>query len=113
MNKTDLKSICMGFGIVTWNLKKNDFILHIVDYQRGVSSKEENDSDISSITDDEKEDNSIDTSITQTSLKIDSAPLIDGEDLDVDEIVVVEDDITEIGYTSKEKTAKFTELCSK
>ena len=29
------------------------------------------------------------------------------------EIVVVEDDITEIGYTSKEKTAKFTELCSK
>ena len=41
----------------------------IVDYQRGVGSKVENDSDISSITDDEKEDNSIDTSVTQTSLK--------------------------------------------
>ena len=39
--------------------------------------------------------------------------MLDGEDLDVDEIVVVEDDITEIGCTSKEKTAKFTEMCSK
>ena len=55
VNKTDLKSICTDFGIVTGNLKKNDLILLIVEHQRGISSKEENASDISSITDNEKE----------------------------------------------------------
>ena len=113
MNKNDLKNICMDFGIITGNLKQNDLILLIVDYQQGVGSKEENDSDISSITDDEKEDNSVDTSVSQTSLKTSPIPILDGEDVDLDEINAIEDDITEIGYTSKEKTAKFTEMCSK
>jgi hypothetical protein len=34
-------------------------------------------------------------------------------DNDDDLINAVEDDRTEIGYTLKEKTAKFTEMCSK
>ena len=62
------------YGIVTGNLKKNDLILLIVDYQRNIVNKEEHDSDISSITDDEKDDNSIDTTITQTSLKTEPVP---------------------------------------
>ena len=102
MNKNDLKNICIDFGIVTGNLKKNDLILLLVDHQRGIGSNEENDSDISSITDDEKENNSVDTSVTQTSLKAEPVAVLDGEDLDLDEIVVVEDDMTELGYVSNE-----------
>ena len=92
-----VNSICIHFSTGTGNLQKNDRILHIVYDQRGVGSKEEHDSDISSITDDEKDDNGIDTSITQTSLKTEPVPVLDGEDVDLDEIVAIgEDDITEI-----------------
>ena len=113
MNKNELKNICTDFGIVTGNLKKNDVILIIVDYQRKIVNEQENDSDISSITDDEKEDNSIDTSISQTSLMPEPLPELDGEDIDVAQINAIENDIIEIGYASKEKIAKFTEMCSK
>ena len=96
MNKNDLKNICIHFVIVTGNLKKNDLILLIVDYQRGVGSKEEYDSDISSITDDEKEENSTDTSVSCTSLKTPPVPVIDGEVVDVDEVIIIENDIDDI-----------------
>jgi hypothetical protein len=82
-NKNELKNICTDFGTITGNLKKNDVILIIVDYQRKIVNEQENDSDISSITDDEKEDKSIDTSISQTSLKPEPLPALDGEDIDV------------------------------
>ena len=94
MNKNDLKNICIHFVIVTGNLKKNDLILLIVDYQRGVGSKEEYDSDISSITDDEE--NSTDTSVSCTSLKTPPVPVIDGEVVDVDEVIIIENDIDDI-----------------
>ena len=64
MNKNDRKNLCTDFGIITGNLKKIDLILLIVDYQRNIVNEQENDSDISSITDDEKEDNSVDTSVS-------------------------------------------------
>ena len=112
MNKNDLKNICTDFGIRTGNLKKNDLILNIVDYQRDILNKEEHDSDISSITDDEKDDNSIDTSVTQTSLKIEPVPILDGEDVDLDDIIVIENDIDDIAFTSKEKRVIVEELCS-
>ena len=51
MNKNNLKQICNEYGIKTGNLKKNDLIILIVDYQRGLKNEEEHDSDISSITD--------------------------------------------------------------
>ena len=78
-----------------------------------MGSTEENDSDISSITDDEKEDDSIDTSVSQTSLKTTPIGLLDVVEVELEEIDVIEDDITEIAWTSKEKTQKYTELCSK
>jgi len=113
MNKNDLKNICTNYGIVTGNLKKNDLILLIVDYQRHIINKEEHDSDISSITDDEKDNNSIDTSVTQTSLKSEPVPVVDGEDVDLDDIIVIENDIDDIGFTSKEKRAVLEEVCSR
>ena len=64
MNKNDLKNICIHFVIVTGNLKKNDLILLIVDYQWGIVNEEEHDSDISSITDNEKEEDGVDTSVS-------------------------------------------------
>jgi len=67
MKKEDLKNLCTDFGIKTGNLKKNDLILLIVDYQRNIENEQENDSDISSLTDVE-EDNSIAISVT-TSIK--------------------------------------------
>ena len=67
MNKNDVKFLCTDFGIITGNLKKNDLILPIVDYQRNIVNEEERDSDISSITCNEQGDNSIDTSVTQSS----------------------------------------------
>ena len=59
----------MDQNIQTGNLKEKYLILLIVDYQRGIGGTEDNDSDISSIADVEEEDNSIDTSLSQTSLK--------------------------------------------
>ena len=46
MNKNDLQNICMDFGIVTGNLKKNDLKLIIVDYQWNIFNEEEHSSDI-------------------------------------------------------------------
>ena len=111
MNKNDPKNIRADFGIVIDNLKSNDLILIIVDYQQNIVN--EQNSDISSMTDDEKEDDIVDTCVSQTSLKTEPIPVPDGDDIDLDEINAVEDDRTEIGYTLKEKTAKFTEMCSK
>ena len=56
MNKNDQKHLCTDFGMTTGNLKKNDQILLIVDinYQQNIENKQENDSDISSITDNKK-----------------------------------------------------------
>ena len=111
MKKNNLKQLCMDYEIQNGNLKKNDLILLIVDYQQGIGSKEENDSDISCIIDDEKEEDSVDTSISFTSLKTTPIRVLDGEEAEID---VIEDDIIiETAYTSKEKTTKFIEMCSK
>ena len=99
MKKEDLKNLCTDFGIKTGNFKKNDLILLIVDYQRNMINEQENDSDISSITD-VQEENSVDTSISFTSLKTTPIGILDGEDIDIEEIDVIEDDITSISSMS-------------
>ena len=52
MKKEDLKNLCMDFGM---------------DYQRNLSNEEACDSDISIVTCNKEEDNSIDTSVTNIS----------------------------------------------
>ena len=75
-------------------------------------NEQENDSDISSITD-VQEENSVDTSVSFTSLKTTPIGVLDREDIEIKEIDVIEDDITEIGYVSKEKKVVVEELCSR
>ena len=58
---------------------------------------------ISSITDVEEEDNMIDTSISKTSLQTMPTDVIDGEEVELEEIYVSGGDIPEIGYVLKEK----------
>ena len=70
----------MDCYIQTGNLKKK-LILLIVDNQWGIGSTEENDSNISSITEVEEDDNSIDTSIFLTSLKTTPIGIIDRNNL--------------------------------
>ena len=65
----------------TGNLKKNDLIIHIIDYQRKLKNEEECNSDISSITDID-EYNSIDTSVSMTTIKTTPICILDGEDID-------------------------------
>jgi len=111
MNKNNLKQLCHEYGIKTGNLKKNDLIIHIIDYQRGFKNEEECNSDISSITDID-EYNSIDMSVSMTTIKTTPICIIDGENMDdIEYIDVLENDIQDINYTSKEKKAKFTEMC--
>ena len=45
MKIDNLKQLCNEYGIKTGNLKRNDLIVHIIDYQRGLKNKEECDSD--------------------------------------------------------------------
>ena len=44
-----------------------------------------------------------------TTIKTTPISILDGEDIDIEYIDVLENDIQDINYTSKEKTAKFTE----
>ena len=108
MNKNNLKQLCTEYGIKTGNLKKNDLIIHIIDCQRNLKNEEECNSDISSITYID-EYNSIDMSVSMTTIKTTPICILDGEDIDIVCIDVLENDIQDINYTSKEKTAKFTE----
>ena len=39
--------------------------------------------------------------------------IIDGENIDIEEIDELKNDFTEINYVSNKNTAKFTEMCSK
>ena len=47
-----------------------------------------------------------------TTIKTTPICIFDGEDIDIEYIDVLENDIQDINYTTKEKKAKFTELCS-
>ena len=55
----------------------------IVDYQSNIINEKEHGSDTSSLTDEEKEENSNDTSIYKTSLKIMPIGVLDGEYVDI------------------------------
>ena len=68
MKKDNLKQLCNEYGIKTGNLTKNDLIIHIIDYQRGLKHEEECNSDKSSISDID-EYNSIDPSVSMTTIK--------------------------------------------
>ena len=79
---------------------RNYLILLIKHHQRGIGSTEEDNSDISSITDVEEDDNSIDTSIALTSLKTTPVGIIDSNDLgEIEELLQVlgVDDVLDIG----------------